>query len=99
MGEGGSTNLFGWRLAAEMGDGQILMDRVADLAKTRVFASSNITGRGSDWVLEAASASREIEAASPINPFSEKRLAQWPFSLAGPGITVTPTYGLVTTEN
>lgn len=93
----GSINLYGCNLADRMGDGQILMDRMASLARTRVFASSNLTGRGGDWVLEAESI-REGEAAGPTNPFNTQALEQWPFSLASAGITVTPTSGLVTTE-
>ena len=93
----GSINLYGCNLADRLGDGQILMDRMASLARTRVFASSNLTGRGGDWVLEAESI-REGEGAGAVNPFNTKVLEQWPFSLAAAGFTVTPTSGLVTTE-
>jgi hypothetical protein len=98
MASDGSINLYGCSLADPLGDGQILMDRVSSLARARVFASSDVTGRGGDWTLEAASV-REGEATGPVNPFSTKVLAQWPFSLAGAGFTVTPNSGLVTTES
>src|SRR5207244_13342032 len=97
MADGGSINLYGCSLADPLGDGQILIDRLAGLAKARVFASTNITGRGGDWVLKASSI-QEKGLARPVNPFSTKVLTQWPSSLAA-GITVTPTSGLVTTEN
>src|SRR3954471_17756312 len=56
MSDDGSINLYGCNLADPLGDGQILIDRIGALAGARVFASTNITGRGGDWVLEAASA-------------------------------------------
>src|SRR4051812_3916935 len=52
---GATVNLFGCNLADPLGNGQALINRMARLLNARVFASNNITGRGGDWVLEAAS--------------------------------------------
>src|SRR5215213_4406870 len=48
MSDDASINLYGCNLADPLGDGEILIDRIAGLAKASVFASTNVTGRGGD---------------------------------------------------
>src|SRR3954471_2900480 len=97
MSRDGSINLYGCNLADRLGDGQLLINRIARLANAHVFASDDLTGRGGDWVLEASSHMSD-PARPATNPFSNKALIKWPGTLAV-GVTVTPSSGLVTTES
>ena len=87
MADGASINLFGCNLIDRMGDGKILINRLSKVVGATVFASTDLTGRGGDWVLEASSGklpgARTGIAASP-NVFSVKKLSRWGGSLASP---------------
>src|SRR5439155_22087856 len=74
--------------------GATLINRIAALTGAGVHASNNLTGRGGDWVLEAASANATQTVDAPLNLAA---LVQWSGTLAV-GITVSPTSGLTTTE-
>ena len=55
--------LFGCNVVQEGSAGQRLINRLATLAGTSIYASTNLTGKGGDWTLEAAS-----QNALPLNP-------------------------------
>ena len=55
LAEGANIQLFGCNLADDTGPGQQLLDQLAQLTGADLFASSNLTGDGGDWVLEVAS--------------------------------------------
>jgi len=50
----GQIYLFGCNVNAS-GEGQLLLDKLADATGAKVFASDDTTGKGGDWVLEASS--------------------------------------------
>jgi hypothetical protein len=85
LADGASINLFGCNLIAGDGEGKVLINRLSKVVGATVFASTDLTGRGGDWVLEATSRNdrgvRSGVAASP-HPFSVKKLTRWAGSLA-----------------
>ncbi|HEY4761826.1 MAG TPA: DUF4347 domain-containing protein, partial [Thermoguttaceae bacterium] len=91
---GADINIFGCNIAAGT-SGQDLIDNIGRLSGADVFASVDDTGYGGDWVLEAASTT--ASASAWHNPLDAESLRQWTYQLA-PGITVTPTSGLNTSE-
>ncbi len=99
----GRINVYGCNLVDRLGDGQALINKIAGLTHVPVFASDDLTGRGGDWVLEASSISSSDKGLAgggrATSPFSTKLLAEWPGTLSSAGVTVSPTSGLVTTEN
>src|SRR5688500_11959588 len=82
MAEGGNILLFGCNLADRHGNGRALINRIEQQAGAPVFASNNATGRGGDWVLEAAS--RGARVAAPPSPLNAAALAGWSGTLATP---------------
>src|SRR5262245_1425609 len=87
-----SINLFGCNLASGK-DGTTLINRLSSLTGAGVHASNNLTGKGGDWVLEAASTgatNQQVDA-----PLNLAALAAWNANLA-PGITVSPISGNTT---
>ena len=50
-----NLDLYGCSVAVPGNSGEELIDQVAQLTGAAVFASTNVTGRGGDWVLEAES--------------------------------------------
>jgi hypothetical protein len=59
---GADIDLYGCDVAAAGSTGQALIDQIATLTGAQVFASTNVTGQGGDWTLEASSA-----GASPLS--------------------------------
>lgn len=47
--------VYGCNVASDSGDGQSFVDKLANLTQADVYASDDITGKGGDWDLEAAS--------------------------------------------
>jgi hypothetical protein len=95
MTPGGDINIFGCDLASG-GSGRELIDNIGLLSGANVFASVDDTGFGGNWTLEAASDTADPSAWH--NPLDTQVLEHWNYQLA-PGITVTPTSGLTTTES
>ncbi len=95
MSRGGSIDIFGCNVA-QGPDGQKLINDIGRLSGAAVYASVDDTGRGGNWALEAASTT--AVASAWHNPLNTHILQQWKYELA-PGITVTPTSGLITTES
>ncbi len=60
---GADISFFGCDVAGDVVSGQALLDRVADLTGADVFASDDVTGRGGDWILEAASSGADDAVA------------------------------------
>ncbi len=81
MAPGGSINLYGCSLADPNGSGKALIDRIAYLTRAGVFASTNITGRGGDWVLEAAAKDVGVVPARFVSMFNTAVLVTYPDSL------------------
>src|SRR5205823_5342767 len=79
------------------GDGKALMNHLATVSGADVYASTNLTGRGGDWKLEASSRGAG-KLATSAKAFDAQALTQWQYALPAAGITVAPTAGLVTTE-
>src|SRR5438105_936368 len=71
----------------------VLIDRT--LPNDSILARAIVPGRGGDWVLEAASAGAATQTVDA--PLNLAALAQWNSTLAA-GVTVSPTFGLITTE-
>jgi hypothetical protein len=74
MAPGGSINLYGCSLADPIGNGKALIDRIAYLTQAGVFASTNVTGRGGDWVLEAAAKDAGNGSAHFVSMFNTAAL-------------------------
>ncbi len=88
--------VFGCSVAGKKGNGQMLLDHLATLSGVKVFGSTGVTGKGGNWLLEASSGvDPKMPVAGPVNGLRANSI--WAYKLA-PGITVTPTSGLVTTE-
>lgn len=64
MEDGGNISIYGCNVADGSAAGQALLDRLAALTGTYVFASDDLTGAGGDWELEAASRGAEAELAA-----------------------------------
>jgi hypothetical protein len=66
----GNLYLYGCNIVDGSGEGQALLDTLADATGADVFASSDLSGAGGDWDLEASSSGDEAEAivglAAPI---------------------------------
>ena len=62
---GATIDVFGCDVAAPGGSGQRLIDQIGRLTGASVFASSNLTGQGGDWLLETSSATT---AKLPVSP-------------------------------
>ncbi|MDR3571060.1 MAG: DUF4347 domain-containing protein, partial [Candidatus Pacebacteria bacterium] len=75
---GASIDLFGSFVASQNGDGQSLLDQIAQLTGADVFASTNLTGQGGDWLLEASSSNVPTGATSyQVDPFDDLRLGAY----------------------
>jgi hypothetical protein len=61
MNDGGNIYLYGCNVAEDSEAGQTLLDGLAEVTHTDVFASDDVTGAGGDWDLEAASTGDEAE--------------------------------------
>jgi hypothetical protein len=90
---GANIDLFGCNVAAPGSDGQYLLNDLAALTGAEVFASTNTTGVGGDWNLEAASAGATGDLAGLVAPFNSQILATYDGTLATIAIdhTTTPT--------
>ena len=68
---GAKIEIFGCNVAAPGSDGQDLLNALASVTHAAVFASTDITGGGGNWQLEAASAgagpSALPDSAVPLN--------------------------------
>ncbi len=69
-----SVNIFSCNVAATT-DGQALINDVAKLTGATTYASTDYTGYGGDWVLEASSTG--AAASSWQNPLDTSALADW----------------------
>ena len=87
MAAGGSIDIFGCNVAAGS-SGQNLINDIGRLSGTTVFASVDNTGRGGNWVLEAASTpgtsavgpasgQTTADASAWQNPLNAAMLQQW----------------------
>ena len=76
------VDIFGCNVDAN-GSGQSLLDDLSELTGTDVFASSNITGKGGDWILESSSLQHDcIIATGMFVPFDIELLEASDASLA-----------------
>ncbi|MHB1036487.1 MAG: DUF4347 domain-containing protein [Pirellulales bacterium] len=97
--EGANLELFGCSVAGPASDGQLLLDRIAVLTGADGFASTDLTGQGGDWQLEAASAGDMAELdAGVAGPFDDAMLGEYHWTLSTPIITTTSSL-LAYTEN
>ncbi len=94
MAPSGNIDIFGCNVA-DGTSGRDLINNIGRLSGATVFASVNDTGYRGDWVLEAASTTGNASAWH--NPLDTQIVGQWRYELA-PGITVTPTSALTTSE-
>ena len=71
LASGANIEIFGCNVAAQGSDGQNLLDSLASVTHAAVFASTDVTGAGGNWQLEAASAGANATAlpasAVPLN--------------------------------
>ncbi|MCB1870742.1 MAG: DUF2341 domain-containing protein, partial [Gammaproteobacteria bacterium] len=75
--------ILGCDVAGDEGEGQPLLDELANLTGADLFASDDVTGVGGDWVLETASAGSDDELSSGIVlPFDMQSLKATDVSLA-----------------
>src|SRR5258706_5210306 len=70
-----SINLYGCNLVDKLGDGQALINKLSKMTGAAVFASTDLTGRGGDWVLEASS--RHTDRAIWKSAFNTQQLIAW----------------------
>ena len=74
--------VFGCNVSSNA-DGQILLDDLATLTSSVVFASTNVTGVGGDWILESRSdGSRSVDASGIVIPIDIELLEASDASLA-----------------
>ena len=66
LGAGANLYLYGCNVVDGSGEGQALLDTLAEATGADVFASSDLSGAGGDWDLEAASSGDEAEAAAGL---------------------------------
>ena len=90
MAPGGSIDIFGCNVAAGSG-GQNLINDIARLSGTAVFASVDNTGLGGNWVLEASSTT--ADASAWHNPLDAQALQQWDHLLTAFVVTNTNDSG------
>ena len=64
--DGANIYIFGCNVAANSTDGFAILNDIANLTGGDVFASDDLTGRGGDWELEAASNGAENELVSGL---------------------------------
>lgn len=81
---GGSIDLFACNLASSS-PGLLLINQIHALTDANIFASTNVTGKDGDWILEAHSSGA---SASDISPLNTGLLSDYPADL-----------GLVTIQN
>jgi len=67
LSSGANIYLYGCNVADGSGEGQRLLDSLAELTGADVFASDDVTGQGGDWVLEAASSGDQSELEAGLN--------------------------------
>ena len=78
----GRIEIFGCNVDAN-GAAQTLLGDLADLTNADIFASSNITGQGGDWILESSSLGYSSEdAAGIVIPFDIELLEATDATLA-----------------
>ncbi len=65
--EDANVYIYGCDVVDGSGEGQALLDSLAELTDAEVFGSTDTTGAGSDWDLEAVSAGGEAELAEGID--------------------------------
>lgn len=82
MTDDGSIQLYGCEVAATSA-GKELLDELALLTGAEVYASTNVTGAGGDWILEASSSGAPAFVGIPAF-LDEQRLLSYQFSLANP---------------
>lgn len=75
LSEHGRIYLFGCGVAGGTGKGQALLDGLAEATGAQVFASDDITGKGGDWDLEAAS--KGADPNSEHLPFDMALLSEY----------------------
>lgn len=79
-------DLFGGLINSHSGSGQQLLDQIAQLTGADVFASTNSTGKGGDWRLEASSTGSTSQFGDQDNLLNDSVLARYSRSLnADPG--------------
>jgi hypothetical protein len=66
LSDGANLYLYGCNVVDGSGAGQALIDTLADATGADVFASTDLSGAGGDWDLEAASTGDEAEAADGL---------------------------------
>jgi hypothetical protein len=85
--DGANLYLYGCNTARTPAGGALL-DRLATLTGTDVFGSTDLTGRGGDWALEAASrgAAAELTRIAPV--LQQRTLANYAGTLAANEVLV-----------
>ena len=72
---GADIDLFGCNVSQSGSTGQTLLNQLASLTGAQVLASTNPTGQGGDWNLEAASTNGQAQLASGLAiPFNTQLL-------------------------
>src|SRR5262245_26014533 len=71
--------VLGCNVAGEGGDGKLLLEHLATLSGTTVHGSTDVTGNGGNWLLEASS--NGTLRGGWRAPLDSARLARWDFSL------------------
>ncbi len=89
-----NIELFGCDVAAPGSTGQALINELANLTGAEVLASTNTTGAGGDWNLEAESAGATSPPASSVEgPFDYAVLEEYKSTLAALQVTNTNDSG------
>jgi hypothetical protein len=81
LAEDATVDIFGCDTGAPGSDGQLLIDKIANLTGGAVFASTNLTGKGGDWNLEIGTNGEELPDASAAFPMDAAVLKSYPDSL------------------
>ncbi len=67
LADGANLYLYGCNVAEAGGEGQLLLDTLANATGADVFASNDLTGAGGDWDLEVASSGDEAERLAGLD--------------------------------
>ncbi len=78
--------IYSCRVVDEGSDGQRLIDQLGNLTGASVYASTNVTGQGGDWTLEAKSSHAAALDPSSL-PLNTRRLIRYQGQLNWTGAT------------
>jgi hypothetical protein len=89
LAERADIELFGCGVAVPGSSGQALIDQLSTLTGAQVYASTNVTGQGGDWTLEAASAGANPLLSASDVPLDSAALLNYDGTLATIAIDTT----------